>query len=156
MEFTLTSPVFLHNEKIPQLYTCDGEHISPPLNILNIPNNTVSLVLIMYDPDIPKALYPNGGTFDHWILFNIPTNINDIPQNSVVGTLGVNSLGKTEYTGPCPPSEYKPYEHRYFFHLYALDILLQFSKSATKDNILSAIEGHILATTELIGRYSRK
>ncbi len=152
----LTSSVFEQNGKIPTPYTCDGTRdLHPPLSISGVPEGTKSLALIMYDPDVPKELKPDG-IFDHWILFNIPPEITEIPEGGSFGIVGVNGRGEHAYTGPCPPKEYEPSEHRYFFSLYALDTELPLLATATKDEVLQAMEGHILGETELIGRYKRK
>ena len=101
---SLFSTAFSHNGHIPPLYTCEGEDINPPLEISNIPEKAVTLAIIMDDPDAPN------GTFDHWIVWNIPPN-EAIGESSVPGIGGTNSFGKTGYGGPCPPSGV----HRYFF-----------------------------------------
>lgn len=151
---TLTSPAFSENEVIPAKYTCDGENVSPPLSIAGVPEGTKSLVLLMDDPDVPKALKPDG-VFDHWVLYGIAPNTKEIPEGTVVGNQGLNGRGKDAYTGPCPPPQYQPREHRYFFKLYALDTTLTFIKVPTKADLEGALEGHTLESAELIGRYER-
>ena len=143
----LTSPAFEHNQGIPSEYTCDGSDTSPELNIEGVPENTKSLVLINDDPDAPV------GTWDHWIVFNIPpttTKINKGQEPSGLG--GKNSWGKTGYGGPCPPSG----THRYFFKLYALDTELDLQEGAAKNDIESAMEGHIIEKAELMGTYRKQ
>ncbi len=155
---TFTSSAFLHNEKIPAKYTCDeNRKLSPPLSISGVPEGAKSLVLIMDDPDIPNVFKESRGieAFDHWILFNIPPETQEIVEGTFVGIQGINSAGNTEYTGPCPPPEYEPSEHRYIFSLYALDTELSLSVGATKGEVLSAMQGHILEQAELIGLYKR-
>lgn len=140
----LTSPAFPHNSIIPKKYTCQGEDISPPLTISDIPEGTVSLALINDDPDAPM------GTWDHWLIWNIkPTS--EIKENSAPGTQGKNSWGRNDYGGPCPPSG----THRYFFKLYALDCELDLAKGATKAELQASMEGHIVAQAELIGLYKK-
>lgn len=157
MTFTLTSPAFEQNEHIPEKFTCDGEQVSPELKISGVPEDAQSLALLMDDPDIPKELYPNGGTFDHWVVFNIPADTTDVAEGTAPpGTGGVNGRGKIGYTGPCPPTKYKPNEHRYFFRMYALGTKLELNEGATKDDVLTATAGHVLAVAELMGRYSRE
>lgn len=153
----LTSLVFEHDGKIPSKYTCDGENINPPLKISTVPKKAKSLVLIIDDPDIPQEVKSLRGIeiFDHWILFNIDPTITEIAENSAPGIQGVNSKGENKYTGPCPPSQFEPKEHRYFFTLYALDIKLNLAKDKTKAEVKNAMEGHLLEKTELIGRYRR-
>jgi len=148
-QMELISTVFSNNQIIPKKYTCDGEDVSPPIEWRNVPENTKSFVLIVDDPDAPR------GTWDHWILFNIPPhvitlseNISRLPSGTVEG---INSWGKTGYGGPCPPSGI----HRYIFKLYALDVLLSLPEKATKPVILKAMNGHVIALAELIGKYER-
>ncbi|MBI5457142.1 YbhB/YbcL family Raf kinase inhibitor-like protein [Candidatus Kaiserbacteria bacterium] len=153
---TLTSPAFAHNGSIPSRFTCDGDRtISPELSLSSVPEGTKSLALIMDDPDVPKALKPDG-VFDHWILFNVPADTKSIQEGASAGTVGTNGAGKNAYTGPCPPPQYEPSEHRYVFKLYALDSELALQADATKADVERAMEGHIIAQTELVGRYKRK
>lgn len=155
--FALTSPAFADGASIPAAYTCDDRReLSPTLAITGTPDDAKSLALIMDDPDVPKALYPDGGEFDHWILFNIPAQTKAIMEGESVGTPGANSAGQNAYTGPCPPPQYDPSEHRYVFTLYALDTDLPLSAGASKAQVLSAMQGHIIAQTQLIGRYKRR
>ncbi len=142
----LTSPEFSHNGNIPSELTCDGSDISPALIISDVPPNAKSLVMIVDDPDAPV------GTWDHWIVFNIPPSTIQIPKGTEPeGTAGKNSWGRTGYGGPCPPSG----THRYFFKLYALDIVLNLPQGAAKKELERAMEGHILAQAQLMGRYKR-
>ncbi len=141
---TVTSPAFQHNGTIPSKYTCDGQDINPPLTIANIPEGTKTFALIVDDPDAPR------GNWDHWIVWNIPPG--DIAEDSVPGEQGMSDFGRGDWGGPCPPSGV----HRYFFKVYALDTSLRLSSSARKADLLKAMDGHILAKGELIGKYSRK
>src|SRR3989344_3183316 len=145
-------------EEIPSKYTCDGENTSIPLYIGNVPNDAKSLVLIMDDPDIPQEVKMSMGidTFDHWILYNIPPQTTVVDEGVIVGTLGLNTSGEARYTGPCPPPQYKPKEHRYIFKLYALSDTINFTDVPTKEDILKAISNIIITETELIGRYVRQ
>ena len=144
----ITSPVFNQGEAIPSKYTCDGENMSPPLSIAEVPEGTVSLVLICDDPDAP------GGDWVHWLVWNIEPGVGEIAENSVSSGAveGTTSFGKTGYGGPCPPSG----THRYFFKIYALDTNLELDSSAEKAKLLEAMEGHVLGQGELMGRYSRE
>jgi len=144
----LTSPAFDHGEFIPKKYTCQGENINPELVIEDVPMGAKSLVLIIDDPDAPM------GTWDHWVVWNIPPNVTIIGEDSVPpdAVVGKNSWGKNEYGGPCPPSGI----HRYFFKLYALDIELDLEPSATKSEVEQAMRGHVLAEAVLMGKYSKK
>ncbi|NQS91504.1 MAG: YbhB/YbcL family Raf kinase inhibitor-like protein [Chloroflexi bacterium] len=143
---TITSPAFNEGEAIPLLFSCDGEDLSPELAWSGVPENTVSLVLIMDDPDAPV------GTWDHWVLFNLPPDLGGMVQGITgVGIDGNNSWNQTGYGGPCPPGG----THRYFFKLYALDFSLDLPVGSAKGTIEAAMEGHILAQAELIGTYTR-
>lgn len=152
---TLTSSAFENGASIPSRFTCDGVQVSPPLSISGVPEDAKSLVLIMDDPDVPKALKPDG-IFDHWVLFNIPTETREILEGGSVGVSGANGAGKNAYASPCPPPQYEPSQHRYFFKLYALDAELLLSAGASKAEVESAMQGHIMAHTELMGVYKRK
>lgn len=150
MAFIIESSAFSDNTSIPSTYTCDGDNISPPLSWSGEPANTRSFVLIVDDPDAPV------GVWDHWLLFNIPAEIHELSDNltsALNGALGgKNSWGKTNYGGPCPPPGR---EHRYYFKLYALDSILKLTSDASKSLIESAMDGHILGTATLMGKYKR-
>ena len=137
---------FKNNDKIPKKYTCEGEDLSPPLQFSDIPQGTVSLSLVVDDPDAPS------GTFDHWITWNLPPTKAELKEGEKGPHQGTNGFGKTGYRGPCPPRG-KP--HRYFFKLYALDIKVNLSEGSSKEDLEEAMEGHILAETHLIGLYQR-
>ena len=146
----LTSPSFEHNQPIPRKYTCDGENVSPPLVISDVPPEAKSLVLIVDDPDAPAQ------TWVHWILWNLDPATKDIPEGvSAPAThQGLTSFGRPGYGGPCPPSG----THRYFFKLYALDISLPPSPrpNPTKEDVEAVLANHTLVSTELIGLYRRE
>lgn len=156
MTLTLTSPSFSHNDMIPNKYTCDSQDISPALSWSGIPDRTKSLVLIVDDPDAPDPAAPKM-TWVHWVLYNIPPQVNGLPENVAanelpVGTLqGINDWKRTGYGGPCPPIGI----HRYFHKLYALDTVLPNLKHPTKSQLEKAMQDHIIMQTELIGRYQR-
>jgi Raf kinase inhibitor-like YbhB/YbcL family protein len=143
-ELVVKSPAFENNQLIPVKYTCDGDNVSPPLTIEDAPAETQSLVLIVDDPDAPM------GTWDHWVVWNIPP-IDRIEENSVPGVEGKNSARKRSYSGPCPPWG----THRYFFKVYALDAKLDLKPDSNKKDVETAMQGHILAKGELVGRYHR-
>jgi len=150
---TITSSAFAANQSIPSKYTCDGQSINPPLAFSGIPEKAKSLVLLMDDPDVPKSLLPSG-VFDHWVIYNINPSVTEISENSIPpGAQGLNGAGSEKYYGPCPPDR----EHRYFFKLYALDDMLNFSDPAkvTKQMVIGAMQGHIMEQAELIGLYNR-
>ena len=144
-ELTVKSPSFESNKSIPKKYTCDDQSINPPLTIEGTPKETKSLALIVDDPDAPS------GTFDHWVVWNIPPSTSKIAEKTAPGTEGLNGMRKPGYTGPCPPSG----THRYFFKVYALDTELNLGAKSTKRDLEKAMQGHILAKGELIGLYRR-
>ncbi|MCR4280734.1 MAG: YbhB/YbcL family Raf kinase inhibitor-like protein, partial [Candidatus Kaiserbacteria bacterium] len=140
---------------IPAKYTCDGNReLSPPLIISDVPEMAKSLVLIMDDPDIPEIVKEKIGlsAYDHWTLYNIPPETREIPEGGTVGTPGATTGGELRYTGPCPPPEHEPSEHRYIFKLYALIAPLELPAGAKKEQVLDALAPLLLAETELIGR----
>ncbi len=153
---TLTSTSFSQNGEIPTRHTCDGQDISPELSWAKVPDGTKSLVLIVDDPDAPDPAAPKM-TWVHWMLYNIPPDTNELPEgigskDLPPGTLqGLNDWQRTGYGGPCPPVG----SHRYFHKLYALDTLLPNLKHPTKVILEKAMEGHIIAHSELVGRYLR-
>ena len=160
MALEMTSPSFKNGESIPSQYTCEGHrNTNPPLEITGAPAKAVSLAILMDDPDVPKALKPDG-VFDHFVLYNILPTTGVIPETNdprqYPGTVGANGAGQKQYTGPCPPKEYEPSEHRYVFRVYALDTMLNLQEGATKTDVLQAMEGHILEWAELVGKYKKQ
>lgn len=153
MKIKIESPSFKEGEMIPVRYTCDGENVSPAVKWSGAPGQTKSFAILCDDPDAPI------GDWVHWILFNIPADITEIKENISPDKKFSNGMahGLTDfksfgYGGPCPPSG----THRYFFKIYALDIMLKADPGIKKKELLKLIEGHILAKGELIGRYKRK
>jgi Raf kinase inhibitor-like YbhB/YbcL family protein len=144
----ITSPAFNEKESIPTKFTCDGESISPPLEITGAPENARSLALIADDPDAPMA-----GGFVHWVVFNINPGTKEIKENSVPqdGVEGTTSAGQPGFVGPCPPSG----THHYQFKLYALDNMLDLNSSAKREDVEKAMEEHILDKATLVGLYKR-
>jgi hypothetical protein len=152
MSITITSSGFSEGGMIPKKHTCDAEDISPNLKWSGVPPGAKSLALICDDPDAPV------GTWVHWVLFNIPPEIAELPAGippEAVLTFGArhgkNDFRKLGYGGPCPPGG----THRYFFKLYALDTLLTLGSGSTKAQLVSAMENHILAEGQLMGKYKR-
>lgn len=143
----LESSAFNYGESIPKTYTCDGQNINPPLSILDVPQEAKSLALIVDDPDAP------GGTWVHWLVYNIDPKISELAEESVPigGIEAITSFDKPGYGGPCPPDK----EHRYFFKLYALDTTLLADKITDKKDLENTMEGHILEMSELLGVYDR-
>lgn len=147
-KLTVTSAAFTEGAAIAPKYTCDGEDVSPPLSFGTIPAGTRSLALIMDDPDAPVGIWV------HWVAWNIPAQTREIPENGMPAGAhpGRNSWKRNGYGGPCPPSG----THRYFFKLYALDTTLTLASSAAKGDLERAMQGHILASGQLMGTYKRK
>jgi len=152
----LKSTAFTHNGEIPVEFTCDGEDVSPPLVLEQIPETAKSLVLIVDDPDAPDPKAPKT-TWVHWVIYNLPPYTTGLPRavgksELPQGTLeGLNDWKRKGYGGPCPPIG----RHRYFHKLYALDIILPDLGTPTKAEVEKAMAGHIVATAELVGTYSR-
>jgi Raf kinase inhibitor-like YbhB/YbcL family protein len=151
-EMKITSRAFKEGEMIPSKYTCDGDNVSPQLMWSGYFADTKSFALIADDPDAP------AGVWVHWVIYNIPPSINELTENMPKDkTLdsgvkqGVNDSRKTGYDGPCPPNGI----HRYYFKLYALDILLNKDAGMTKQELLKVMEGHIIAEAQLMGKYKR-
>jgi Raf kinase inhibitor-like YbhB/YbcL family protein len=152
MELNIKSSAFEEGALIPEKYTCDGEDVSPPLSWTQPPKETKSMVLICDDPDAPM------GTWVHWVLFGLSPDTLELAEGisrekEVLGGVkqGLNDFRKYGYGGPCPPGG----THRYFFKLYALDTQVDLNAGATKNEVLNAIKGHILAEGKLMGCYSR-
>jgi Raf kinase inhibitor-like YbhB/YbcL family protein len=144
-QLRINSSAFENNGYIPSKYTCDGEDVNPPLNIEGLPKETLSLTLIVDDPDAPM------GTWDHWIVWNIePTE--KVEENKVPGIEGINDFHRHSYGGPCPPSG----THRYFFKVYALDTMLDLDVNSRKKDVERAIKHHIIAKGHVIGLYKRR
>jgi Raf kinase inhibitor-like YbhB/YbcL family protein len=145
----LSTPAFKQGEKIPSKYTCDAAGMNPALTFSGVPANTKQLVLTMHDPDVPKTLMPSGN-FDHWMVWDIAPTSKGIAEGAG-SSMGMNGTGKAGYIGPCPPDR----EHRYFFRLYAVDIALAGQTFKDRAALEEAIKGHILAQSELMGRYEK-
>ncbi len=144
-DMKLTSSLFSNNDGFPGAHTCDGQNVSPPLDIADVPSQTKTLALVLRDPDAP------GGIFVHWIMFNISPKIGriDIGEVPEGARQGKTTDGKTRYVGPCPPSG----THRYIFTLYALDTELYLNEGASIEQFNAAISGHTLATAGLLAKY---
>jgi Raf kinase inhibitor-like YbhB/YbcL family protein len=146
----VSSPAFESGGTIPTKYTGEGEGISPPLTWSGLPERTRELALVCDDPDAPRS-----EPFVHWVVYKIPADPKGLPEGSTQGALeGENSAGRVGYTGPMPPQGGGI--HHYHFKVYALDTELDVGTGLTKDQLLEAMEGHILAEGELIGTYERE
>jgi len=143
------SPAFNAMEKIPRQFTCDGENINPPLNIHNVPSTAKSLAIIVDDPDA------SGKIWSHWVMWNMPPNLNTLPENSFpAGAIqGTNDFGNLRYDGPCPP---KAALHRYEFKIYALDKIIDLLSTAKKEDLEKAMNGHVVDFFSLMGTYNRE
>lgn len=156
MSLSIISEAFEHKSSIPSLYTCDGQDISPPLSWSGLPPGTKSLALIVDDPDAPDPEAPQM-IWVHWVLYNIPPDVEGFPEKGSVATLpqgtkeGLNDWKRTGYGGPCPPIG----RHRYFHKLYALDVVLPDLDTPTKKQLEEAMRGHVLEQAELVGTYQR-
>jgi len=154
MTLTITSAAFSEGAEIPPQYTCQGADFSPPIAWSGVPDNAKSLVFILDDPDAPDPEKPQR-VWVHWVLYNIPPDATGLPEgvsdsNLPVGTEnGRNDWDRTGYGGPCPPIG----RHRYFHKLYALDTRLTGLKSPTKAEVLSAMEGHVVAEAVVMGTF---
>jgi Raf kinase inhibitor-like YbhB/YbcL family protein len=149
----MTSPVFKEGETIPEKYTCEGDDLSPPLAWSQLPEQTKSVALVCEDPDAPRGMWV------HWVFYGLPPDSTSLPEAVPADTVlttqakqGKNSWGRIGYGGPCPPPGPA---HRYFFKLYALDIETTLPQGATRKDLLQAMEGHIVAEGQLMGRYKR-
>ncbi|OHA88347.1 MAG: kinase inhibitor [Candidatus Zambryskibacteria bacterium RIFCSPHIGHO2_01_FULL_43_25] len=148
----ITSSAFNNSGLIPAKYTRDGDDISPPLYFENVPKDAQSLVLIVNDPDVPKDIRSDG-TWIHWVLFNIDPKTTHVESGKMPNAIpGRNTGGSGVYEGPCPPYG----EHRYFFKLFALDSTLDLSPGSLASAVEKAMAGHVIAETELMGKYKRE
>lgn len=153
MALNVTSRAYAEGAPIPAQYTCQGENASPPLTWSAPPGGTQSFVLIMEDPDASRL-------WDHWIVYNLPGSLTGLPPGIKTdadlpgGALhGKNTSGRSEYAGPCPPGGPA---HRYFIRVYALDGMLDLPGGASKADVQAAMQGHVLAEGELMGRYQKQ
>jgi len=157
MALSLQSASFSQNGEIPAKFTCEGQDVSPALSWAGVPAGTKSLALIVDDPDAPDPKAPKM-TWVHWVLYDIPATAAGLPEGVAPSALpagtrdGLNDWKRTGYGGPCPPIG----RHRYFHKLYALDTVLPDLGTPTKAALEKAMDGHVLAKTELVGTYQKK
>lgn len=148
----LTSSAFPNGGQIPRKYTCQGGDVSPPFEIAGTPAGAKSLVLICEDPDVPTFIREDQ-LWVHWVLFNLSPNLRMIEEGRAPqGLVGRGTGGVEVYQGPCPPDR----EHRYYFRLYALDILLKLPRGSSKEEVESAMQGHVVAKAEYMGKYEKR
>jgi Raf kinase inhibitor-like YbhB/YbcL family protein len=153
MTLTLASPAFSTNGEIPKAHTCDGVGTAPPLDWSGAPERTKSFALIVDDPDAPDPKAPKR-TYVHWVAYDIPRSATRLAGGKATELgfrEGVNDGRSRGYTGPCPPVG----RHRYFFKLYALDVLLGDLGEPTKGDLERAMRDHVLEHAELVGTYER-
>lgn len=156
MDLEITSTAFANHGAIPTRFTCEGDDVSPELVFRGMPEGTRSLALIVDDPDAPDPEAPRT-IWVHWVLYDMPADTRGLPEDAGAAGLpdgtreGVNDWKRTGYGGPCPPIG----RHRYFFKLYALDVMLGDLRRPTKAALLRAMEPHVLATAELVGTYAK-
>lgn len=157
MSLSLTSPAFDNGTAIPEIYTCDGTNLSPPLSWSGLPPRTKSLALTIEDPDAPDPAAPQR-TWTHWVVYNLPLSINSLPAGALGQDLprgsrqGLNDWEEASYGGPCPPVG----QHRYIHKLYALDITLPDIGPCTRARLEQVMRPHIIEQAELVGLYERK
>jgi Raf kinase inhibitor-like YbhB/YbcL family protein len=156
MPLTLTSKAFPNQSSIPAQYTCEGKNMSPPLSWSGVPGDAKSLALIVDDPDAPDPAAPKT-IWTHWVLYNLPASDGtlsegakaaDLPQGTREGT---NDWKRIGYGGPCPPIG----RHRYYFRLFALDLVLPDLGQPTRTKLLASMEGHVAVSAELMGTYRK-
>ena len=156
MPLEIKSPAFAHNGPIPREHTCEGRDSAPPLEWTGVPAAAKSLALIVDDPDAPDPKAPKM-TWVHWVLYNLPPTATSLPAGATKASLppgtreANNDWGKPGWRGPCPPIG----RHRYFFKLYALDVVLPEIAGADKAKLEAAMKGHVVAEGQLIGTYEK-
>jgi len=156
MSLTLTSKAFSNQGSIPAQYTCEGKNVSPPLNWSGVPGDAKSLALVVDDPDAPDPAAPKT-IWTHWVLYNLPAKDGTLPEGVQAADLpqgtreGTNDWKRTGYGGPCPPIG----RHRYYFRLFALDLVLPDLGQPTRTKLLASMEGHVAGSHELTGTYQK-
>jgi Raf kinase inhibitor-like YbhB/YbcL family protein len=152
VKLIIKSSSFEDGGMIPKKHTCQGGDISPQIDISGIPENALSLAIICDDPDAPSKVWV------HWVIFNIPPNTRTLPEGLPTdktlkdGSIqGINDSGSIGYDGPCPPSGV----HRYYFKVYALDAMLSLTSDTTKNKLLEAMKGHVIAEGQLMGKFTK-
>ncbi len=151
MTFKLQVEGFREGDFIPKRHTCEGEDLSPAMRWSDPPVTTKGFALIVDDPDAP------AGVWNHWLLWDIPADLLSLEaawRKGAAGVSGTNDFGRLGYGGPCPPKGHGP--HRYYFRLYALDAeTLGLAEGARRGALDAALQGHILAEAQYMGRYER-
>jgi Raf kinase inhibitor-like YbhB/YbcL family protein len=142
----VSSTAFVNNGAIPAKYSCEGEEVSPPLIISDVPEGAKSLAIVVHDPDAPRE-----GGFTHWVVWNIDVANKTLPENFKGAQQGLNGAGQPGYKGMCPPTG----THHYHFMVYALDMKLSIDPKTDKAGLEKSMQGHILAQGELVGLYKK-
>jgi Raf kinase inhibitor-like YbhB/YbcL family protein len=155
MTMRLMCPSFEAGGEIPRRHTCQGEDLSPALDWADVPAGAKTLALVVDDPDAPDPAAPKM-TWVHWVVFNIPATTSGLPEGlgaalPATARAAKNDWGRRSWGGPCPPVG----RHRYFFKLYALDASLPPDGVHTKADLESAMQGHVLASAQLMGTYAK-
>jgi Raf kinase inhibitor-like YbhB/YbcL family protein len=156
MTLAITSTAFEDGGPMASKYTCEGANIAPPLTWTGVPEGARSLALIVDDPDAPDPAAPTM-TYVHWVVYNLPVDCEGLPEGATSGDLppgtleGTNDWQRIGYGGPCPPIG----RHRYFHKLFALDVVLDDLKKPTKDELLAAMAGHVVAQAQIVGTYRK-
>ena len=154
IELILRSGAFVDGGRIPAKYTCMGKDVSPPLSWQGVPGDSKSLVLIVDDPDAPDPAAPKM-TWVHWVVYNIPVDVHELVEGASIDHMppgaeeGLNDWNNIGYGGPCPPIGM----HHYYHKLYALDCFLSGLNKPDKDNIETAMQGHIIESAQLVGTF---
>ncbi|MFF7237872.1 YbhB/YbcL family Raf kinase inhibitor-like protein [Streptomyces collinus] len=150
----IESPSFQDGDFIPVEHSADGDEVPVPLEFDAVPAHAASLALVVHDPDVPRELRPDGN-FDHWVVWNIPADQRRMyPDDIQVGVVGAGSSNIRAWIGPAPPPGDKA--HRYFFTLYALDTAFDLPGEAGREELEAAMQGHVLETAVLMGRFQRE
>ncbi len=157
MALSISSSAFRSGGEIPATFTCEGSDISPALAFGGIPARAKSLALIVDDPDAPDPKAPKT-TWVHWVVYNLPPTATGLAEGVASKDLppgtreGLNDWKRTGYGGPCPPIG----RHRYYFKLFALDVVLADLGRPTTAQLEKAMDGHILERTDVMGMYQKR
>lgn len=151
MSLRISSSAFEDGAPIPEEYGHDAENVNPPLSVSGVPDDAASLALVVDDPD---AVEPAGKVWDHWTVWNVPPEVQEIPEDwdpeADGATEGTNDFDERGYGGPAPPDR----EHTYRFKLYALDTSLDLSPSVGREEVEDAVDGHVVDDAVLEGTYA--
>lgn len=148
----LSSSAFGPGQSVPKRHSGEGENTSPALKWSDLPEGTQGLAVICHDPDAP-LIQPGTYGFVHWVLYNLPPDLDGLPEATDMGTTGQTDFGRTGYGGPMPPEGHG--KHHYFFWLLALDRDLQLPPGLTLWQFLERVEPHVIGMNRLVGTYQR-